>query len=361
MDQQLELEAKRKEVREEILALKEQTPLTRILNFFGRGFKNNIFMFWLSNIIWLHLILFGPWVIIGLIFKENVKTVIFSKPIIIALEFGILGFVTSHLVIQYILDNIANRIIEKINNSDDLSKFLLWFRKSFSVRNVLVFVLPFCVVWASVAVVSFSIASHEFVGFGLALTITLGWLLGALVCYVPYWVTLLASNLKNYQYDLNAFSPADSEIIHAISDMLTKCIYILAIYFAIATLVASSNLVEQQLKVLFALPFFLTIWMAITIQFIVTRSTLGKIANGAKWKTLNKLQTKINSIEATGDLSDKETSERLLRLVNIHERVVASKTNTFDLKSLSTFVSQLMLPLLGLLLGNLDKVIALLR
>jgi len=59
-------------------------------------------------------------------------------------------------------------------------------------------------------------------------------------------------------------------------------------------------------------------------------------------------------------LSDKETAERLLRLADIHRQIMASKTNTFDLKSLSNLFSQLMLPLLGLLLGNLDKISALL-
>ena len=61
------------------------------------------------------------------------------------------------------------------------------------------------------------------------------------------------------------------------------------------------------------------------------------------------------------DLSEKESAEKLLRLTEIYERIAISKSNRFDLKSLSTFVSQLMLPLLGLLLGNLEKVSALLR
>jgi len=48
-------------------------------------------------------------------------------------------------------------------------------------------------------------------------------------------------------------------------------------------------------------------------------------------------------------------------LADIHKQIMASKTNTLDLKSVSTLFSQLMLPLLGLLLGNLDKVLKLLQ
>jgi hypothetical protein len=97
-------------------------------------------------------------------------------------------------------------------------------------------------------------------------------------------------------------------------------------------------------------------WILILAQFLLTRSTLGAITNGSKWKTLNKIQAKINSIEATGDLSDKETAERLFRLADIHKQIMASKSNIFDLKSVLNLFSQLMLPLLGLLLGNFDKV-----
>ena len=35
---------------------------------------------------------------------------------------------------------------------------------------------------------------------------------------------------------------------------------------------------------------------------------------------------------------------------------MASRTSTFDLNSIATLLGQLMLPILGLLLGNLDKV-----
>ena len=90
-------------------------------------------------------------------------------------------------------------------------------------------------------------------------------------------------------------------------------------------------------------------------QFVVTRATIGKIVNREKWKTLNKIQARINAVETTGDLSEKETAERLLRLVDMHGRIMASRANPSDWKSVSAFISQLMLPLLGLLLGYLDK------
>jgi len=102
-------------------------------------------------------------------------------------------------------------------------------------------------------------------------------------------------------------------------------------------------------------------WLVIILQFLFNRNAINKIIDTVKWITLNNLQEQVNHLMKSQDLSEKESAEKLSRLTEIYERIVTSRTNTFDLKSLTTFTSQLMLPLLGLLLGNLDKVIALLR
>jgi hypothetical protein len=360
MDQQLEFESKRMEVREEILALKEQIPSARILNQLGKAFNPKGLSWWLSNIALLNLILIGPVVLIGLAFKETGKLLPVFMYGIIATESMVLGIMVGHIAVQHILDDIANRIIEKINTIDDLSKILLWLKQTWSRQNISAFALPFCLIWILLGVGAMSIPIHQFIGFGFLLWCVLDGLLAGVVFYIPLWASLLAFNLRDYQYEMNAFSPADSEVLHAISEILTKAIYIIAAFTTVTTLIITSSLVDLQIRVMFSYPLLVIVWMIIIALFLLTRSTLGAITNRAKWETLNKIQVKINLIEATGDLSDKDTAERLLRLADIHKQIMASKTNTFDLKSVSTLFSQLMLPLLGLLLGNLDKVLKLL-
>jgi hypothetical protein len=359
MAKESELIRKRREVKAEILALKETIPSARIFNQLGKAFKHNSLGYWLSNVVLLNFILLGPWIIIGFVFGEIEKTI----PVLVTgaatTEITALGFVVAHIAVQTILDDIANRIVAKINNADDLSKILLWLKKTWLAQNVSMFVLPLCLLWTALGVPSLSIPIHQFIGFGASLTITLVGLLGGLMFYAPLWASLLASSLKTYQYDMNTFSPADSEIISDISEMLTKGIYIMASYGAVLSLFFSSNLYVDKIKA-FIFPVMIGGWAIIILQFLLTRSTLGTITNRAKWKILNRIQTKMNAMEVTGDLSDKDTAERLFRLADIHKQIMASKTNTFDLKSVSTLFSQLMLPLLGLLLGNLDKVLKLL-
>jgi hypothetical protein len=360
MDKEPDLMQKRREAQQEILALKEKIPSALILNRLGRPFKSRNLGYWLLSIILLNLILAVPWVILGLALNELGKSVRFFASCVVNLEITVVGFVVAHIVAQYILDNIAHRITEKINNVDDLSKMLLWFKQTWSIQNISAFAVPFCIVWLSLGVGSMSISSHEFVGFGLSLTSVLTGLLASLGFYVPFWICLLIFNLKDYQYEMNVFSPADSEIISDISETLTTCLYALAVLFAVITFFATSSLIDPQLLLTFSLPVVVIYWGIVVVLYLLIRSTLGAIVDKAKWKTLNKLQTQINSIEATGDLSEKETAERLLRLADIYKQIMASKTNTFDLKSVSTLFSQMMLPLLGLLLGNLDKLLKLL-
>ena len=169
------------------------------------------------------------------------------------------------------------------------------------------------------------------------------------------------TKLKEYQFEINVFSPADSEIGSNISEISTKNLYIEASLVALVTLIATSSFINQQIRTAMALPVLAFGWTVIITNFLLTRSTLGRIINRTKWKTLNRIRDKMNVIEATGDLSDKDTAERLLRLADIHRQVMASHTKMFNLKSVITLFSQLMLPLIGLLLGNLDKVLELLK
>lgn len=354
-----ELIQKRQEVKAEILGLKEQIPSAQLFNQLGKTFKHNSAAYWLSNIVLLNIILIGPSILIGLLFGDIDKIVLFRIEGVMATELMIAGMIAGYFAIHAIFDDLANRIIDNITNADDLLKLLNWLKQTWSMQNVLAFALPFALLWALLSVGSTSFYIHYFVGFGFSLWVSLVGLLAGLLFYVPFWSSLVSFNLRKYRYEMNSFSPADSEIVSDISIMLTSNIYALSASTAVITLFATSKLVNQQLRDTFSIPLLIIAWAIIIAQFIITRSTLGAITNREKWKTLNRIQTKINALEATGDLSEKDTAERLFRLADIHKQIMASKTNTLDLKSFSTLFSQLMLPLLGLLLGNLDKVLKL--
>ena len=361
MSTEAELMQKRQEVRDEILALKDQIPSARIFNQLGKAFKHNSLGYWLSNFVLLNLIMLSPWALLGLALGETRRTIPVFAEAMLAVESNIFTVSVAHITLQNILVNLANQIVEEISNTDDLSKILLWFQQTLSMQSMFSFALPFGLVWLALGALALSAPIHQFIGLGLSLTTFFVGLLAGIVGYIYIWTCLFVSHLKEHQYKMNVFSPADSEILSDISEVMANAIYKLAGLTAVLTLFITSSIVDESTRNIFSIPLLVVCWTIILIQFLLTRSTLGAIANREKWKTLNRIRDQINALEATGDLSDKDTAERLFRLADIHKQIMASNTKTFDLKSVTTLFSQLMLPLLGLLLGNMDKVLELLR
>jgi hypothetical protein len=365
MDQQSALEAKRKEVREEILAMKEKVPAAQVFNWFGqllsKRLTNRSFLYWLSIVFFLNLVTFWIWVPIGLFTKEITQQPYLWRSALMSVEMQIVGLMVNYSLMRSLFDQIADQIVEKINNSNDLSRLVEWLNASLSARNVNSFLLISCLIWISLGIGAVSFAYQTFVGLGFSLVMLCTGFVAAVALQGIYWENLFVYHLRRYQYDLNTFSPADSELTSIFPDIFNSQLYGIAAYFALYTFLGSTQLVDKNIRIVFAVPLFVMIWLGIVSQFLLTRTTLSSLIRRAKWKTLSKIQAKINSIEATGDLSDKETAEKLLRLADIHKEIMASRANTVDIRSLSTLFSQLMLPLLGLLLGNLDKVLALLR
>ena len=270
MAKQSAFELKRKEAREEILAMKEKIPTAWILNGLGKAFKPKSLGYWLSNIVLLNLILLSPWILIGLALKEIEKTIPFLSERIIATEGIIFAVVVAHIAVQIILDDIVNRIVGKISNTDDLSKLLRWLKKSWSVQTVFAFGIPCSLIWIALGVISNSVHIRQFVGFGFTLSVVLVGLLVGIIAHIYIWMCLLASNLKTYQYDMNAFSPADSEIISDISETLTKSMYTLAAINGFVTFASTSSPINPQTRAIFSYPLVVVASRQLIVEFFPT-------------------------------------------------------------------------------------------
>jgi hypothetical protein len=351
-----ELEEKRRKISGGILHLQETIVSTRILDGLGglpnRGRKR----YWVRNVIFLNLIVLGPWLLIGFARQEFERThyLWISGPLTI--EFVIAGFLLANLETRRMLGDMPHFIVDRMLGVCEIEEFGVWLGKSLTVRAMVPFVSLLWLVWISLGIAGQSFVHREFVGFGFSLTLILEGLLAAIALHSVYWITRTAYQLRKYQYELNRFSPASSEIINNIYELVKKRAYGFSIYFAVFMLTSSSSLVDINSRVVFAWPAFLTIWTVMITQYLITRDTARVIVDRGKWKTLNRLAERMNSIEKEGDLSDREIAEKLLRLCEIHRQVAGSRTSTFDLNSLTTLLSQLMLPLLGLALGNSEKV-----
>ena len=263
MDTESELSQKRLEVRQEILALKEQIPSARIFNVLGRAFRHNSPGYWLSNITLLALIQIAPGVLLGLALKESNNLLRVGTQGLLAIGLVLLGITAGHFSIRAVLDDLAKQIVEHSNHVDDLSKLLRWLQQTWSTRFISAFVLPYGLLWMLLGIAGMSVFLGQFVGFGFTLWSTITGLLAGVMLYIPFWTCLLAFNLRNYRYEMNAFSPADSEVIDDISNMMTRSIYVLSATTAVISLVSASSLVSPQSKSIFAIPLMTLGWATI--------------------------------------------------------------------------------------------------
>ncbi len=361
MSENQTLTEKRDEAHRELLALKDETPTAVILNFFGRWFPESVFryspVYWLLQIVLINIVILLPGLLISLAFHEIDRWSSLIVSWVVAVELALFGFILAHTLFDIVFGELAHHIVYKMNNIEDISSLVTFCSSAIgNVQALFVAILWF--IWTPVALIS---SLHEFVGYGLTfMTIPTGYLIGVDFQTI-FWSMALSNQFKHFRYDLNTFVPANSEVISKISGILNMTIYLTGAGFAVLTLLVASGLFGVQINKSLGVPFTVLGCVIITIQFLTHRSTVNAIVEKERWGSLNRLQLQMNIIQATEDLSNKDVSERLLRLADLHERIRINRAGGFDAKSVLSLFSQLMLPLLGLLLGNIDKLMNFLR
>lgn len=354
MEEQQGLLEKREEVRREILALKDKMSTGVVLNLAGRLFPNSISenspAYWILQIVFLNAVILVPGLSLVLAFGEITRLPDNIAAWYTAVELAIFGHLMAHVLYRSVLGTISGHIINKITNPENLSTLAEYCRSSST--STYAYLVAGGVIWSIAALILLG-----FNGYGLTyMTIPTGFLMGG-GFQIVFWAIGLTSLLTDFQYELNTFTPVNSEAVARLSGMLNRIIYLTGGFFVVLTLLTSSPLFGNEVNEKFAIPLTVIGWIIIIIQFIVHRSTINGIVEKERWTSLNKLQLQMNTIQTTEDLSNKDVSERLLRLADLHERIRSDRSAGFDFKSLLSLFSQLMLPLLGLLLGNIDKII----
>ena len=354
MTEELELAQKRVKTQEEIRVIYKTFAPSLILRFFSRIFYKNLKqdnpVYWGMLILSFNFVMLIPSTLymIALNDLDFIKNYWMSW--VIAVQVGILALLVSRYIMKMELIDVANRLVPKIINIEDLANLENWLRSSWSINRMGGYVGIIWITWVSITVSISSSLQGKFIGYGAAfVTIPTGFLI-AISLYYLIWFFFFSIYLGNLRYELNAISPAASEVTAILHTLFTRHLYLSSAFLAIVTYI------DFQLKLdAVGIPFLILSWIAVTTQFMASRSTVNKIVDGVKWKTLNKIQKQINQIEETEDLAEKNNNEKLFRLVDTYEKIRITSTNKLDTKAVLTFFSQMMLPLLGLLLGNLEK------
>jgi hypothetical protein len=175
--------------------------------------------------------------------------------------------------------------------------------------------------------------------------------------YLFLYMIVLSARFGQYHLKLHTADPGNSEVISRLARLFSNLAYLAAIYaaFFVFVIVFSSGLLIQLILVL-----IFSLWIPLTLMFVLYQSSLSSIIRRSKWKTLNEIQAKIEKMHALEKLGEKETMETINRLMDYYDRIKSTRNSRIDLEAVLHLINSLLLPLLALVLGNIDKILALL-
>ena len=174
--------------------------------------------------------------------------------------------------------------------------------------------------------------------------------------YLLFYMVVLSARIGRYQLKLYTTDPGSSEVISQLASLFSNLLYLVAILAASVMLfLAFIGFLTIQTLVGTILLF----WIPLIAMFLFYQSSLSSIVRGAKEKTLNEIQTKIEKLHTSEKLGEKDTMETINRLMDYYDRIKNTRSSRIDLEAVLHLFNSLLLPLLALVLTNLDKLIGL--
>lgn len=356
MNAESELLAKQKELKETINMGMENTLPAYYFNLVGNALAK---LFRLAkqpprivNAAVLCILVFLPGIIIAFLTGEIYQWgELHFRYVVLELAFYF-GPITMHINLTLnILPRFRDHIIDTIQDAEDLNTLSIWLRSVFSPRKWIVFSIYFGIPFTVVLILVYSLGVGNFVGYGISTLVVIVALLLGSAFYGVYKVMTLPLILSRFNLDLYKSNPANSVLIQYLVHILNLYIYIYAAYMAILTSVVVLIPIRYVLLI-----DILSGWAPITAQFLVNQYSFRKIIITAKWQNLRKLQGEIKDAQ---NKIWKEASNaniaRVNRLIDLHDRINATPNSMLNLGSALSFINQLMFPLVGLLLANIDK------
>jgi hypothetical protein len=251
-----------------------------------------------------------------------------------------------------------DEVLDATESMASLDDFEYWLKKACNWRLHLLVTIIAVIILSPNGTFLIKMQLGMSVGYGLIISSYIISIFAYAFLYLFLMVILLSARLRQYDLKLFAADPSNSEIISRLSSELGWVIYIVAVYAIIGLI--SIGLVFGVVDLYVVVVQVLLVWLPIIALFTLIQTSLSNIIRRAKWKTLNEIQAKVEKLQAVENFEDKETMDAINRLMDYHDRVKATRNSAIDLGTILHFINSLLLPLLAFLLGNIDKLIALL-
>jgi len=317
--------------------------------------------YWINAIVLAVLtILLG--LAISVLLKEQltIDEIIFTSW---ASAMGALSLIANKVNVRAFLNTFYGPLLERVEKSKDLTDLGNWLSRNFRLRFPLIFGLVLGPV-LGVLLYNGWRASHGAPLFHLGTVIAV-----VLSCMEAMWVgyylypfyLMFPPQLHRYHFDLYTPDPSSSEVVGRLSRLLSFILYV-TMGFIIQLMIGLGLFDVLSEKTL--VPGFLLTLLVISpmvIMYAAGQYHLSDLITRSKWKMLNEIQSKIERLYSGDDIPDKDTLDRLSKLMDYHDRIKATPNSALNFRASLNFLNSLLLPILAFVFANLDKVLDVIR
>jgi hypothetical protein len=258
-----------------------------------------------------------------------------------------------------LLESFRDQIVDFIESVDDIKDFQCCVTGQFfhRVKNYLFSMVLLILSFLSIFLIK--AYSSIFVGAGFCTTLIIGNSLFGISFYFIIMMLFIPGRLSRYQYKLYAVNPIRSKVIANLTGILNRYTYTVVIFVAVITAWVNILFSSERFFIWFVLITIILNWIPILIQFKANQSSINNIVQKGKLKTLTEIQQKIEFLHANLKSGDRKTINTINRLMDYHDRIDKIRTSTLNLNSVVNLANQLLIPIVAIILANLEKLIGL--
>lgn len=271
---------------------------------------------------------------------------------------GALALIANKVNIRAFLNTFRRSCADKMLRVADIDNLENWLAGNFKVWKPLLSGLLIGPLLGWILYISW-LANHPLAVFhvGPFVTIALSCIQAVWVGYYlyPFYVAF-PSRLNRYHFDLYTADPSSSEVVGRLSRLLTFILYVTMGYIVWLTIGLTYVDVLTAETPTPGLIFSVFVWAPTVILYAAGQFHLSDLITRAKWKILNEVQTKVEELYKEKKIPDKETLDRINKLMDYHDRIKGTPDSALNFRASLNFLNSLLLPILAFVVANLKEV-----
>jgi hypothetical protein len=291
---------------------------------------------------------------LGLAFLLREREVLSGKLLLVQIVAVILAynsFVIFQFYTQKLFDLLTKHLIDCFLTPEGLRSLIRWLKLYCNVRLHTLFCLIYGLTMGVYSANTLMTVHNVSSSIGLTVLCCLVVFAWGIPMYWLLVFLLLPFFLDEADYHIFKADPASSAVVVHVSSIFTGLVYLYGVMMmgSMVYLAYSDLLTPTTLIVSIAVA-----WLPVTLLFIAGQWLRRNIISRAKFLSLSEVQQEIESIQQGANIADKETMDKVYRLLDYHDRIKGSKSKTFDWRTNLDFLNSLLLPVVGAMIGNLE-------